>query len=559
MGGGMNNGLRKLTSWVFSYWILQSFSHALNFEWGKSNKPFEAAKMELVEMAEQGKNGYILRLSFPFYNWSKGDFFTSELYLSFDEARRNFEEKAVILQGQFERERFSNSVREAAIFRHTYQGITIKSMKSFFLNDKINIGSFSLYFLVKPFDHRGKMVLFKKIGYYSGKKYGLEVSIEKGILTCYFHNLWERQDGQRLSFALKSREALSLYQIQPVLLVYDEAKNQVFLYLDGKEQEVLFTKEGFSEEGTPLVFKNHPADNSLIFLGYGFLGVIDEFLITQRVLPADFSLNRFASVPTENLEPLEPGRFLSKVYDIGYSQSEIEDIKSQGQIPEGTAMKIYLRTSNKPFLPDTPEDLLPFVMVSGKKKFFGRYFQYRVDFYTDVTGSKTPVLEELTLLAKPNLPPKPPKGLTVEEVGEDFVTLSFFRNPERDVLDGGRYHIYYGIKPYEPLGVIRYAQVELSSFGAATKTINDKEHRFITSDPRKQNRLIFRVNNEVITQNLLYTRYKPNFKLSYPLLLKNRPYYFWVTACDNAYQESLEFLDHESSPSEAVLVRLEGP
>jgi hypothetical protein len=63
--------------------------------------------------------------------------------------------------------------------------------------------------------------------------------------------------------------------------------------------------------------------------------------------------------------------------------------------------------------------------------------------------------------------------------------------------------------------------------------------------------------NEILAQNKKWSDAKPRFRNRYPVFEKGIGYYFWVTACDNAWSEAQEHADHCSEPSVPVFARFE--
>ncbi|MCS6985004.1 MAG: hypothetical protein NZM25_07780 [Leptospiraceae bacterium] len=548
----MKKGYKSWTLFLLKLFILPSLSAIQKFQWG-GRTPFDAHRLHQVEIITGQKKRQVLQLKPLGYQSQPQYPLADEIYLSFEEAPESYSRKELFVHALFEREKLPGAVGYAAVFRFGHHKLSMKLPPSFFLYDKTSVGGFSLFFLVKPNTLRTKVPLVEKVSYLGGQKYGLGVYAEKELVKAYLWNLFHSSQGISYSFELKGKDPLSIYEFNAILLLYNEATKSLALYLNGKEQDIVYTTQSLAMSGSPLYMKNHEAERSELVLAQGFSGAIDELIFTKNLLSPDFSPQLYAgTIKSPHFPQEKGGEFLSKVYDIGFSASEIRELRYQATRPAGTQLYLYLRTSDAPFDPQLSEEILPFVKVSDKTTYRGRYFQYRVDFYPDAMGRLSPTLEAVEVVANPNPPPERPRGLMAEDVGENFVVLSFWRNQEIDVMHGGRYHIYYGLRPYEPLGVIRYAYVEVSDYGVHTKTINDRDHR----SEKSPNRIVFRINNDIIMQNLLYARRRPHLSHDYPLLQRNTPYFFWVTACDNAFQEESLYLDHESPPSEPLLVRL---
>ncbi len=101
---------------------------------------------------------------------------------------------------------------------------------------------------------------------------------------------------------------------------------------------------------------------------------------------------------------LQAGTYTSEIIDSKSDTSEYYTLTVDSEIPTGTSMKIQFRIADSPTtLLTTPwrgvNEETPYITESGT--YFlpmgtrGRYLQYKVDFTSDVTKAKSPLLKEL--------------------------------------------------------------------------------------------------------------------------------------------------------------------
>ena len=152
--------------------------------------------------------------------------------------------------------------------------------------------------------------------------------------------------------------------------------------------------------------------------------------------------------------------------DLKNRGTEIISMSWDGEEENGTAIRLFFRSSNEYFAPDTdyrkphhdtdPDDYVssfmdwrktvksrPWVPVRNGNEISvnnrGRYFQWMaVLIGTD--GLYTPVLHNLGVSVEPNMPPAPPILLAAEPVSGG-IELTWIRNKEKDVTG---YYVYFG-------------------------------------------------------------------------------------------------------------------
>ncbi|MDH5716889.1 MAG: hypothetical protein OEZ22_04530 [Spirochaetia bacterium] len=543
-----------------------SYISADSLSWGQKSSSFEIYKNENVKI-NIDKNGFqslsLNRKSFLLSNEHQ----YNSLYLSFD--LENINKKSInnkikivggdLLKTNYKPIELPESVGYAASFEQPNHEIWIAPSKYMFLSSKEAIGDFSIFFMIQPYQLKRKMEIIKKMALFEGRKQGFRITWEKDKLVFNFINFfWDNNERPVNEIKLETKDLIELNKFQQILLQYHETKGVLILYLNGIEQERIYTTDNFNYKGSILKPSFHKWDNSPLILGRNFLGALDEVIFLNGILPVSNDIGSYGTLKNNGrLYYQKPGIVISKIVQLPYSNSEILNIDYKSAEKNGSKVNVFIRHSNNPFNENLNEMEMPFYKVNkiDKNNFKTKYIQWKAEFYSDAQGQNSPEIHHIELNYRDNLPPNPPRDLSVLNLNENEVTLHFLRNSEMDVINGGRYHIYYGIKPFEPLGVIRYKDfTSKSNNNYEGITINDKD-RWISSDLRYQNRIKININNDVIQKNHYYTQDKPHLQYEYPLLQKNIPFYFWVTSCDNSWTESSEFADHESEPSNFVVVR----
>ncbi len=586
--------LKKLIVWqlLISFYSIFFVSEAIfagEFIWGNNGHPFTYSKKDALQINIAGKGNENIQIEKRSFEFNNDDWFET-IHLSFDEEnkpsylKQRFKDAHTIVKSNFKKRSYPGSVYSAASFENANHQIWLIPSDNSFLNHTKHVGNFSILFLIKPHTANLNMPIFYKTGFFEGKKHGIACDLRGKRLVFQFYNLFWLAESSLPLVQIKTKEQLSTTKFHKVLLEYKESEAKLSLFLDSSPQKVLYVTEGGQPNHSRYIARFHPWDKSPLIIGKKFTGALDEIIFSNHLILAKndiFSYGATQKIGSRFRQ--KSGSLLSKVYSMPYSRSQISSLSYTLNKPQGSSIRLYIRFSDRPFSTDLHEAHLPYKEIKIKNtqelKSFntqinksvtgtfsnrltftrfraenigkGKYFQWKAIFYPDPLGEHTPILDEVRLRYYENPPPSPPKKLEVVSINNDQITLRFSRNSELDVLQGGRYHIYYGIKPDIALGVIRYQKINNSK----KITISDKDH-LLTKDLRYQNRIQITLNNQMIYENLIYTQKKPYLNYEYPFLQKDISYYFWVTSCDNSYAESMEYADHESQPSNHVIARI---
>ena len=569
--------LLRNTFKVVIFLILTAYVYPEEISWGTENNPFSFHKRESLDIQESSENNQKIGMKRKSLNLDLSSWFES-MYINFDKkdplsyTNTRLKDPFTMLKSSYRSKRYKDSVNEAASFEKPKDQIWVIPPRYLFLKQSHHTGNFTILFLIRPHTQNKSMKIFRKISFFEGKKYGLSCILRNGRIVFQFHHLLWLEDSTLKYLEVQSKDRIGTTKFHKVMIQYRDDQAKLNLYLDSIEQSSVYLTERGRRGDDRYQIRFHPWDESPLIIGEGFYGALDEMIFSNQIFPIANRLANFGAIQKSG--PIffqEKGAFTSKVFKLPFSQSNILNFQYQTLEPEGSNIFVYFRFSDKTFFADTKESELPFQKIEGsmntprsKKRFStmlrtfksnnlgkAKYFQWKAIFYSDPLGKKTPVLEEARLIYKPNPPPMAPRNLEVVSVRDGRVTLSFSRNSELDVLNGGRYHIYYGIRPDEALGVFWYKRV--NSLGKIPITDRD---RLETNDARYQNRIQITLDNAMLYQNMVYAKENPSLFFEYPLLQKNIAYYFWVTACDNAFREDIEYSDHESKPSNYVIARI---
>lgn len=514
--------------------------------------------LDVITSKENEKHIILKRQSYQLNDKQKLNslsfFFDSDSIDGFSNVQKNLIESA-----SYRPRRYPDSSGYSAGFDLLRHRIILDLPQFIFLSRSDSTGDFSIQMNIR-FSQLGRsMEIFRKIGIFEGRKQGIRAIFENNNIVFEFYNLFWNQDIPLELWKIRSRDAINENRFYSVLLNYNESDGSLTLYLDGLEQARFFLTANFAKGGTILTPKFHRWDRSKMLIGENFFGAIDDLILSNEILPYQQNAGTYGMVKRiGNRFEQSNGVFISKRIQMKFSSGKLADFVPQAEIPPSTQLDFFVRSSDIPFKENTPEKQFPFQKIISNKTsssgFFatGKYYQWKAVFFSNANGSETPLLKGVSLTEVENPPPASPQNLQVVATTEDSVTLRFLRNSEVDVISGGRYHVYYGIEPYKPLGILRYKKVSSDLKTLIPFSNSDMEK---TQDLRFQNYIQVKVSNETIKENIVYTRNHPQWIFDYPLLQKNIPLYFWVTALDNAYTEEPQHSDHESLPSNAVLVR----
>lgn len=398
-------------------------------------------------------------------------------------------------------------------------------------------GDFSFACEFEPSGLDGEIL--RRENFASGKQYLFSVALVNGRLIVKFWNLL-RPTGNEAKKVLESAEVRAIDKIKAgkrnlIVLTYSEAAGTIRLEVNQREQ-ALFTLKRAAGENYVLSFENLATAPYTLFSPYR--GYADNIVFSNRVLSEE-DIRHFGKLtPYGDRYDQRAGKFMSAVFDMGFSQSTIAataaDIEKSGE----NDLTLWARCMDRRFDAQLGERDLRFKRLSAITEKKCRFIQFKGLFVADNAGETSPLLKSLTLEYRENPPPERPAKPRIASANGDMLELEIMPNTELDVVKGGRYIVYYGHKPHKVEGAFYFTETP------DTKIAHKSTMRL-------------KLTNDALARNKAWADKNPRFKHRYPVFETGIGYYFWVTACDNAWGTAQELADHESQPSEAVFARFE--
>lgn len=402
-------------------------------------------------------------------------------------------------------------------------------------------GDFSFSAEIEP--HAANAEILRRENFKGGRHYLFSVALQNGHVSVKLTNLLRRIGGAETildSIELVSIDKVKSQKRNAIILSYDEAQGRVELKVNGREQAVKFLKreqsDNFALDFTPL--KAAPLSLFSPFRGYA-----DNILFANRVLNSEDQRHYGALEPYGDRYTQRRGSITTQVFDMGFSASNINTISADAELPRGTHADFSFRCHNRRFDAALIPAALPFQPLATAAGSKCRFLQLHAQLTADNAGEATPALKAFNLEYRENPPPERPLPPRVVKATAESVTLEIAPNSELDVVKGGRYIVYYGHKPHRSEGAVYYTSTTAQGATVKGEPILHRVPVRLT------------ITNDLLARNKYYADQNPRFKSRYPFFAPGLGYYFWVTACDNAYTDAQEFADHESGPSDTVFVR----
>lgn len=305
-------------------------------------------------------------------------------------------------------------------------------------------GDFTLEFWLYPATLDEGQILFHWTGSrsHNGLIYPqrIQCAIQNNRIAWKFKNFFVPPDFSATEVVLQGNRGLIPRTWHHHLLRFRSATGLVEYLLDGKPAGIVHAT-GTSREGGPLyVPYAGRAGTSALRLGGDFVGFIDELRISKTFVDEPF-VERYRQVT---------GVAVTRVFDLGYSNSRVTDISASDSLPGKTDIYYFYRIGDKivsrtdlaaEWIPFFPGDLFP-----GDMR--GRYIQLMVELLPDGTGALSPTVHNLQIQYEPDLPPHPP-GWLAANAKNGGVELQWQESHDADIAG---YVVYYGEKPGQYFG-----------------------------------------------------------------------------------------------------------
>ncbi len=388
--------------------------------------------------------------------------------------------------------------------------------------------------------------LLRRENFISGKQYLFSIVLVNGRITVKFWNLLVPTgiEAKRVqeSAELKALDKVKAGKRNLLVLTYNEAAGVIRLELNGREQALYKARR---DAGDHFVLTFDSLASAPFVLFSPFRGYADNILFSNRVLTAEDIRHYGRLDPYGDRYEQRKGILRSGVFDMGYSQSTVTGAAADTETTRENDMAVFARCFDRRFDPALSERDLAFGKIAGFSEKKCRFIQFKAVFAADNAGDTSPLLRNIKLEYRANPPPDRPLLPKIISAKNETLEIELTPNTELDVVRGGRYILYYGHKPHKIEGAV-YFTTATNSGGIF------KGEKIAHKVPIR-----LKISNDTLAQNKAWADKNPRFRHRYPVLETGIGYYFWVTACDNAWGEAQELADHESQPSEAVFARFE--
>lgn len=449
---------------------------------------------------------------------------------------------SLVQKADFEREVHNGMNGKTAHFSLASHGLKIRLPSYLHLSGSgltREAGDFSFAAEIELNSQNGEIL--RRENFANGKQFLFSIALRTGRVIVKLENLLELHGTAENRKALNdSTELIAVDKIKTgrrhlIILTYREAEGKLTLTINGREQATKVLKRA-SDENYFLTFS--PLRTAPLVLFSPFRGYADNILFTNRVLNEDDIAHFGALKPDGDRYQVRRGVLYSDLFDMGYSESSVVALQAETETTEENHLAVSARCLNRRFKQTLGARDLKFEKITAFKNKKCRFIQFKAELTADNSGEKSPALENITIEYRENPPPDRPLKPKILSAKNETLELEIIPNTELDVVKGGRYIIYYGHKAHEPQGAIYF-----------TSSTRDVIAHKVP--------IRVRISYDTIAANKSWADKHPRFKYGYPVFETGIGFYFWVTACDNAYGEAQELADHESLPSPAVFARFE--
>ncbi len=424
--------------------------------------------------------------------------------------------------------------------------VEIETSKNLWLGSAGDLGSFTLEFRIFPVSFNNESVLFSRVGYFSGKKNGIEIKIKDREIIVELFRIFKDAKGIRYDVKLLKSRELEPKKWHHLMLSFDRISGKLAKYINGTEEEAVYvteTDKPFEDVYEPSF---ESVDMPAAVIGKKYYGYIDEFRIMYQHIEdlkkeTDIAYKNYKKLGLVNRLPLnQVGVVTSPVYTFASTGSSVSLFKWYELLKENTYIWMEFRISDNLF--EKNDKTLKWYRITNNQKNIylmkdageylrGKYYQWKAYLVPSPDGKSSPYLYNVELTYQLDPPPAAPQFVDVVSAGDKSVRIKWNKNVEHDIMG---YRIYYGVEPNKYDGIIGY--------------INGKR---ITNDFNSNRKYIeAEITNKTVEEN---KEKDTTGVLEYPLLENTVLYFFTVSAYDS-YRPDTPY-NHESSLSDEVKAR----
>ncbi len=250
-----------------------------------------------------------------------------------------------------------------------------------------------------------------------------------------FKNFFLPPDREAFTLELRGNSPLVPKSWHHHTLRFNSSTGMLEYLLDGIPDAIIYTTNTGREEKSFYLPVTGNLSEGVLTIGEVFTGLIDELRISRS----------FITKPFTELYLDEKGTAITRVFDLGYTNSRLSKIEAAYSTPSDSSVYFYYKISDIMAQPDSPENnWIPFIPGrSLPEDRSGRYLQLKVELLPSGDGVHSPTVHEITIAFEPDLPPPPPVKLRAIP-GDGKVILQWSAVTEQDVKG---YMVYYGHRP----------------------------------------------------------------------------------------------------------------
>ncbi len=283
----------------------------------------------------------------------------------------------------------------------------------------------------------------------------LRCGISGGRFVWSFTNLFAPPDLGPFSAVLQGSGPVIPRQWHHYMLRFSAETGLIESSVDGSPDAITYANPTGSENGVVYLPITGGAQSSRLVVGAGFTGFLDELRVSRS----------FVSDPVVRRFGLEPGSAITRIFDLGYPDTQLSSVESRSETPGNTGVFYYLKMANiKTSEIDLPGDWIQFAPGRSLPDAKGRYLQIKIELLPDGAGRRSPAVSSVSVSYAPHLPPEAPALLTARP-GDGSITLSWRKVIDPDLAG---YRVYYGDRPSQYFGADASAGPSPIDVGNAT-------------------------------------------------------------------------------------------
>jgi len=436
-----------------------------------------------------------------------------------------------------------------ALFYKEKHRVIVNPVESLWLGSCGDLGSFTIEFRVKLLSAKDS-VIFSRIGYGSGSKRGIDISVINERFTVKFHKIFKKDDLMYKSTWLRSSQGLLKNKWYHLLVSYNRISGKLMLRVNNRESQVRYmTHSGEPYNGvySPTFHDSKVGckDVPPVIIAKGFSGYLDEMRISyipysQLKDKTSIAHHNYKRTGLYNRYPYNiEGVITSPVYSFKGTGTKVVQFQWKELLPKNSFVWMEFRISDKLFYPFDRN--YRWYRIKNKQRNIylykkpnglylrGKYYQWRAHLVASPDGMVSPKLYDISLQYQKDSAPRAPMFVELRATDE-VIYISWKKNVSADIAG---YKIYYGINSKKYRGII--------------SVVNGRK---IDNSLARNNYITIAITNKLINENKKLD--KRNL-LAYPLIRNTVLYYFSVTAYDS-YRPNSSF-NHESDFSKEKTIR----